>query len=159
MSQTPARTGWSGIVLGAILSLVGALMVKEAFSVPAGRSLIAGPRLFPVVITVVFTALALAYLGQQLLARARQAPTDAEPFGDVVRVAGMVVVLVVYTFLLEPLGYVLATFLLFVAGSRLLGSKAIVRDLVVGVGLSVGIYLLFTHLLNVHLPEGVIPLG
>lgn len=147
------------VAAGVVLLLLGLLMVREAFTVDVGRDLVRGPRLFPAVITIAFAALAACYLGQQLVLLARRSPRHGEAFGDLPRVAAMVVLLVVYGAVLEPVGYVLSTFVLFWTGSFLLGSRAWRRDIVVGVGLSVGVYLLFTQLLSVRLPAGVIPLG
>ena len=53
----------------------------------------------------------------------------------------------------------LSTFALFVSAARLLGSRQLARDTVVGVALSVAVYLLFTRGLSVHLPGGLVPLG
>ena len=147
------------VVVGVVLLVVGLVMVREAFAVDLGRDLVRGPRLFPAVITTGFTALAAIYLGQQVLHLIRGRARAGEGFGDLPRVVGMVALLLVYGVVLEPVGYVLSTFVLFVIGSWLLGSRAWRRDLVVGIGLSLGIYLLFTQLLAVRLPQGVIPLG
>lgn len=147
------------VLVGVVLLVVGLVMVREAFTVDVGRDLVRGPRLFPAVITITFAALAAVYLGQQVLHLLARRARDGEGFGDLPRVAGMVVLLLAYGFVLEPVGYVLSTFVLFVIGSWLLGSRAWRRDLVVGVGLSIGIYLLFTQLLSVRLPQGVISLG
>ncbi len=154
------RGSSTSLVVGVLLLLLGAVMLKEAFSVEVGRDLVRGPRLFPAVITIAFTTLAAAYLAQQVVARLRRhRDSAAEPVGDGLKVALMVVLLLVYGRALEPVGYVLATFLLFIAGAVLLGSRAWKRDLVVGLCLSVGIYVVFTQLLSVRLPQGVIPLG
>ena len=48
--------------------------------------------------------------------------------------------LLAYAFLLEPIGYPLATAAVFVAIARLLGSRAIVRDVIVGLVLGFGLY-------------------
>jgi putative tricarboxylic transport membrane protein len=71
----------------------------------------------------------------------------------------MTALLLAYGFALEPVGYIISTFVLFLGGSWLLGSRAWRRDVAVGLGLSVGIYFLFTQLLAVPLPAGVIPVG
>lgn len=149
----------ASVVAGVLLVVLAAVVLREAFAVPVGRDLISGPRLFPVVITVIFAGLAVTYLAHEVIALARRRDTDAEPLGDVVKVVAMVALLVGYAFVLEPIGYILSTFVLFVTGAFLLGSRSWKRDVVVGVGLSFGIFVVFTQLLSVHLPSGVIPLG
>ena len=70
----------------------------------------------------------------------------------------LVAVLIAYQWLLEPLGYILATALAFMAASRILGSRQIVRDVIIGVLLAIGIYFAFVDGLAIRLPQGVIPL-
>lgn len=158
-AEEPRRGAVAPVVAGVLLVVLGLVMVREAFTVDVGRDLVRGPLLFPAVITIAFTALAAVYLAQQVGHLLRGRARDGEAFGDLPRVAAMVVLLLAYGFVLEPVGYILSTFVLFVVGSWLLGSRAWKRDLVVGVGLSLGIFVLFTQLLAVRLPQGVIPLG
>ena len=67
-------------------------------------------------------------------------------------------VLLAYAFLLEPIGYPLATTAVFVAIARLLGSRAIVRDVIVGLVLGFGLFTAFTQYLGVSLPAGLTPI-
>jgi putative tricarboxylic transport membrane protein len=76
----------------------------------------------------------------------------------------LVAALVAYALVLKytVVGYVIATGVFFVVAARLLSTRgirdAIVRDLVVAMVLSLGIYLAFTRLLGISLPAGVLPL-
>ena len=63
-----------------------------------------------------------------------------------------------YVFALEPLGFVLATVVFFVLTARILGSRQLVRDLVVAIPLALAVYLSFTQLLAIGLPSGVLPI-
>ncbi|WP_162906964.1 tripartite tricarboxylate transporter TctB family protein [Allorhizocola rhizosphaerae] len=70
-------------------------------------------------------------------------------------------VLVAYAVVLKytVVGYVLATFVFFVVAARLMSTKPHwIRDLSVAIGLSLGIYLVFTKLLGISLPAGVLPI-
>jgi putative tricarboxylic transport membrane protein len=72
-------------------------------------------------------------------------------------------VLVAYAFVLKytVVGYVLATFVFFVVAARLMSSSFKAhwaRDVSVAIGLSLGIYLVFTKLLGISLPAGVLPI-
>jgi putative tricarboxylic transport membrane protein len=144
-------------VAGVVMLGFGLLMLGQALDIKATGDLISGPRLFPLVITVAWTVLSACYLGQQLLLMARRRTTmPVEPFAHLLRVLGVLTVLVAYAFALEPVGYLISTFVLFVAVAALLGSHHWPRDVVVGIGLSLGIYLVFTQLLAVRLPSGVL---
>jgi len=51
-------------------------------------------------------------------------------------------------------GFVIAGTVLFACVARGFGSRRLVRDVVIGLALAVGIYLFFVKLLNVNLPAG-----
>nr|MDT0658239.1 tripartite tricarboxylate transporter TctB family protein [Micromonospora sp. DSM 115978] len=100
-------------------------------------------------------------------------PDDASGLGEPVDPAGeeeatgrvrwrtpavLAVALCGYVFALDPVGFVPASALVFVAAARILGSRRIVRDAVTGVLLALAIYLAFTRLLDIGLPSGVLPL-
>jgi putative tricarboxylic transport membrane protein len=70
----------------------------------------------------------------------------------------LVAVLIGYVLVLDLLGYILATALAFVACAWVIGSRKLIRDVVIGVLLAVGIYYAFTELLAIRLPAGVLPL-
>lgn len=70
----------------------------------------------------------------------------------------LAVALLVYVFALGPLGYVVATTIFLPVVTRILGSRHLVRDLIVGFGMALAIYVGFTELLGVRLPGGVVEL-
>ena len=63
-----------------------------------------------------------------------------------------------YAFVVGPVGYVPATAVFFVVAARTMGSRQLPRDIVVGIGLTLLVYLSFTRALGVFLPQGVFPL-
>lgn len=147
------------LVAGVLMVGFGLFMLGQALDIETTGDLISGPRLFPLVITVAWTVLSACYLGQQLLRLARGTDTlPAEPFAHALRVLGVLAVLVAYAFALEPVGYLVSTFVLFVVVAALLGSHHWLRDMVIGLGLSLVVYLSFTQLLAVRLPSGVLGL-
>jgi len=81
---------------------------------------------------------------------AERLPTDWRTLGLMaVALAGLIV-------LWRPLGFILAAALFVVAGAWVLGSRAPVRDLIVGVLVSVGTFALFTRVLGLELPAGLL---
>jgi putative tricarboxylic transport membrane protein len=62
--------------------------------------------------------------------------------------------LLVYLYLLERTGFVIASVLLFVGAAFGMGSRKIVRDVAIAVVLSFGIYWIFTEGLGLRLPVG-----
>ena len=65
-------------------------------------------------------------------------------------------VLLIYVFVLGVLGYIVATAIFFVTVAQMVGSHHLIRDIVIGIGLSVVIYFGFTELLGVRLPAGLL---
>ncbi len=121
-----------------------------------------GPKFFPLIVAVgllVFGALFLLsvtlrqdrYLGEK--AAAEETVTHWPTTGLVAAV------LLVYAFLLGPLGYTVATALLFPALAYVLGStgrRRLLRNFAIGVALGVIVYFSFTELLGVRLPDGLL---
>ena len=56
------------------------------------------------------------------------------------------------------MGYPLATAVVFVVLARILGSRALVRDVVAGLVLGFGLFTAFTQYLGVSLPAGLTPI-
>ena len=154
-------------VLGLVVLAAGLVLLREAIAEAEGGGLtIDGPRLWPLVVTLGWVALAAAYLLQQVVTPASKNRREAdEILGARARLnwrtpAGLTVALVGYSLVVEHsgAGYVLATAAFFVVAARLLGSRRVGRDVVVGVTVPIVIYLGFTRLLDIPLPQGVIPL-
>ncbi|MET7423037.1 tripartite tricarboxylate transporter TctB family protein [Dactylosporangium sp. NPDC005555] len=156
-----ATAGPGPLVAGAVLLLAGAalLAMSIASAVQSGVTL-GGPTLAPIIVTGLWVVVALAYLAGRIRARGigRGIPmTWRTP-------ALLLVALVGYSVMLKytVVGYVLSTMLFVLVAARLMSTRplrtVIVRDLMTAVGLSLGIYLLFTRLLGIVLPAGVLPL-
>ena len=64
---------------------------------------------------------------------------------------------VVYVLIFRPLGFILSTALMMVAGAQILGDRGhLLRDLIVGVGLAITVAFVFGRLLNINLPPGLV---
>lgn len=114
----------------------------------------AGPRFFPFIICTAWVLLSVAYLIEGL-----RLPSAAGSADRSWREPGLVAgLLVLYAFLVVPLGYLIATALLFFAVSRVLGSRETVRDAIVSLALVIVVYLAFTQFLDISLPKGVLGL-
>jgi putative tricarboxylic transport membrane protein len=138
--------------IGGVLLAAGVVALIAGLSVGDGWAA-SGPRLAPVVSSVLLIVLAAAFLvhpGEELsehveeAARGTHWPTPAALVG----------LLLAYVLLLEALGYALATAIFFWLTAWLLGSEQPARDAVVGVALGVVTSYAFAHWLNVQLPTG-----
>jgi putative tricarboxylic transport membrane protein len=154
-----SSSAWGPFVLGATMLVIGGVALKETLAVRGEGFAPEGPRFFPLVVTVAWIALSMAYLAQQARVALRERSSlPAERFDHRLGLVVLVAMMVGYAYVLVPLGYVVTTSIFFVAAARTMGSRVLVRDAVVGIGLSLGVYLLFTGALGVSLPAGVLPL-
>ena len=123
-----------------------------------------GPRFFPLVVVVGLLVFGALFLLSTTLRRDRYLGEKAAAEGAVTHwsTPGLVaVILVVYAFLLNPLGYILATALLFPAVAYVLdsrGRRKVLRNLAIGIALGVLVFFSFTELLGVRLPDGLLDL-
>jgi putative tricarboxylic transport membrane protein len=110
-----------------------------------------GPKVFPVLLGVLMVALALSML-------IRPADTAVHPVFR--RTAAYAVVLAAllcaYALGIEWIGYAEATFLFLVAAARLLGEKSVLAGLSIPLLVSLGVFELFTRVLDIGLPAGLL---
>ncbi|MPZ94047.1 MAG: tripartite tricarboxylate transporter TctB family protein [Propionibacteriales bacterium] len=143
------------LVVGVVLIGFGLLILFQARAIPGEGWSPSGPRFLPLVLAVAWIGLSVVYLAQQVTAFTRRRPMHGhEPGARIGAVAVLVAVLVVYAYLLEPIGYLFATALFFLAGARVLGSHSIRRDALIAVLLTLAVYFAFTRALGIHLPDG-----
>jgi putative tricarboxylic transport membrane protein len=144
------------IIAALVLIVLSATFLVGVFDIRSPRGLDpAGPRFFPLLVTGAWLVLSVAYLFEGLRA-SKEAPkaSDRSWFEPV----AVSVLLILYAVLVVPLGYLIATALLFFAAARVLGSRQVVRDVIVSVVLAVVVYVAFTQFLDISLPGGVLGL-
>jgi putative tricarboxylic transport membrane protein len=139
-------------IWGMVILLFGGVYLVEGIRIPPaaiGDPL--GPRTFPTVLGVV-----LLVCGAILLCRPQRrkaAVIERKLFVPVMLLAGL---LVAYALSLAWLGYPLATFLFMIIAARMMGERSLAWSLPIAGGFSVGIYLVFTRLLMIPLPPGLL---
>lgn len=135
-------------LLGGIMMLVALAFVVGATQIEAGMIFDPlGARMFPIIIGVILGISALFPLLKP----------DPEPEWPTRRIAGQIVlvllIMVAYAYTLVPLGFVLSTALASALLSWRLGAKPLFA-LPVGIGIAVGIYVVFNRLLGLSLAAG-----
>jgi putative tricarboxylic transport membrane protein len=138
-------------ILGAVGLLLGVAFVWGATLIETGFMMDAlGPKSFPIIIGSVL----VLGSGYVLL---RPDPEPAWPaLSGVFEIVGAVAVLVGYAFALEPVGFVISTAVAAALLSWRLGSPPL-WGAVSGIGISLGIYVVFHLILGLSLARG--PLG
>lgn len=122
-----------------------------------------GPEAFPRVIGALMVLLAGLYVLQTFRGAASEDEERAAVIGadeklgtlfDFKTVATMLGLMLAYAFLFEPLGYPIATLLMFCTSVAVLDRRHWVRDLIIALFASFGLYFVFSFLLRVQLPAG-----
>ena len=157
------KQSWTGPRLAGAFLLAASVAILIGVTAISGRGgySTSGPRFVPRLVAIGLTALSSLYvlrtfLRPDIALAERAAEEDAATHWAT---PGLImVVLLAYAFLLEPIGYPLATAAVFVVIARLLGSRSIVRDVIVGLVLGFGLFTAFTQYLGVSLPAGLTPL-
>lgn len=151
------------IALG-VLAL-GGFFAYGAFQISVTQSYArVGPRFFPFVVAAGLLgcgALLLVQVlrGQVAVPEAGE-DVDAAAPSDKRAVLLIAAGLVLNVFLMERVGFVLASALLFWVIALAFGSRHWLRDPLLGLGLALVVYLAFTRLLDLNLPAGLLaPLG
>jgi putative tricarboxylic transport membrane protein len=129
----------------------GVAAAYESAKLPFGTVHSPGPGFFPWWTSVLIAALALIFLGQALRARAK---IEVEASGRIAKVLALLAVLALYTFLLEPLGYPLCTFLLVLFMLRVTDPQRWSVALGMAGLTAVASYVVFAVWLSVPLPRG-----
>lgn len=163
MSESAGRAGAGRLgllVAAAVILLGGAIVLYDAVRIASSTGF--GPQqsgFFPVIVGVGLVIFGLLFLARTTIWPDRllfeHAALEHTESGWL-RLWGAVVGLVIYAVLLDPMGYIITTALFFVGIARIVGSRRLVRDVIVGVAFAVAAYFAFTEFLGVRLPAGLL---
>jgi putative tricarboxylic transport membrane protein len=137
--------------VAAMALVFGAAAAYESAQLPFGTVHNPGQGFFPWWTSAVIVLLAVTLLVQAL--RSRSSALREGP-GRIAKVAALLIVLATYTFLLEPLGYMLCTFLLVLFMLRATDPQRWPVALGMAAITAAGSYVVFAIWLSVPLPRG-----
>lgn len=146
--------------LAAALVVVGAYTFYDATTLRVGFGDPVGPRVFPYVIGAVTVVLGLLLVLATLRGDVPEAEggedVDLRQPADWVTVLKLVGVLLFTVLSVSFLGWAVSGAVLFVGAAWSLGSRTLVRDVIVGLVLSVSSWYFFHEGLGVILPAGIL---
>lgn len=157
-------------IVAATLVVGGGFLVYHALQVgrTAGYTVV-GPSSAPIFVSTVLIVLGLLLAIRTTISRDEDLSahvTDEEGATHWPTVWRLLLTLVIYAIALNgaevgpvqvpALGYILATGAFLPLVARVLGSESPVRDVLVGFGLAIAVYVGFTQFLGVRLPAGVL---
>ena len=145
------RVGEAALAAG-VLAL-GLFIAFETSRAPGAANAVVGPALFPYLI-----ATGLVLVGLSLMRQAFSGHIAHEGGFelDFVAVALVSLGLIVQMLLLERLGWIPATTLLFIAVARAFGSRRLALDIGIGIALTALAFVVFNYGLDLNLPGGVL---
>ena len=168
MSATPtaptdhptARVDKAQYGLAALLAVAGIFTIVDARGLNVGFGDPIGPRVFPYIIGAGMLVLAVLLA----VATARGDQPEAEAGEDVdlttppdwLTVAKLVGIFVLNLLLVNVLGWAITGALLFAGSAWALGSRTVLRDLIIGAVLSVSSWYFFYVVLGVPLTPGIL---
>jgi len=152
-SSPPRRFDVPALVVGVILFVLAVVVLRDAASLTLAAAHGIGPEAMPYVVGGLLIALGISHLVIAFREGLPHPETEADPVA-IGWLAGGLVALIACIGL--GVGFIPATALLFAATARAFGRRALLIDLPIGAGLGLVIYLLFSKLLALGLPQGPI---
>lgn len=146
----------------AVLLIVGGFLIFDGITLEAGFAKVdpIGPRFFPVGIGVILIALSviLAIAISRGSVGEADAGEDVDPTtpGDWKTVGLLVGLFIAVIVLVLPLGWVIVGTLLFAGAATILGNHHYVRNIVIGLVLSLVSFYAFYSGLGIPLPAGIL---
>jgi putative tricarboxylic transport membrane protein len=168
MSPSPSSKSW--VRFDPLLALVSIpvavfLIFVELETPKANIPQAVGPEVMPIGILLLLVVNAFVLFVQAVYGKGKP-PAAAAPIAAgasseswVKKYQAVLLVLaglIFYGLILVPIGFILATTFLIIYEARLLQPGKWFRNAGVGIGVSVGVYLIFVKLLNVMLPAGIL---
>ena len=156
-----ARPPAGAVAVAAGVIAIGLGLLLGARAIPSEAAYAGvGPRAFPLLIGAALTVLGVAlaaalFRGMRLEPEAGE-DVDAAATADWRAMAWLLAGLALAVLTIERLGFPVAAALVFVLGARGFGSRAWLRDLGLGLALSVVTWWLFARGLGVSLPGGLL---
>jgi putative tricarboxylic transport membrane protein len=141
------------VVAAAVLLLVGLAAFVEGRGLPFGAIAAPGPGFFPLVVATTLAGVSLILLARAVASRPAPVAVPVPPDARL-RLAAVVAALFAFTAVLEPLGFLAATFLLMVVLFRVVEGHRWTIVVAESAAAAVASHVLFKTWLGVRLPPG-----
>lgn len=142
-------------IFGLATLAVSIALLWQSYEI-SGFSALSSPGSFPMAASAVMVLGSLLVVRDNVRRNRQAATGDRTPIITLTGVIFMALILA-YALLLEPLGFLLSSFLFLMAGMMLLYRGGIVKTLGIVLLALVLIYIVFRVIFQVILPEGIIP--
>ena len=150
------RDSKAGLIAGLALAAVALVIAYSTSKMSIAPTYAkVGPQVFPYLAAFALGATGLFFIWQTVSRQPdRIIPdTDVTDWRAIAFISGGFIFEILF---IEPLGFILSASVLFVAVAYAFGSRRYVRDAITALILSTIAYLVFTKLLNLQLPAGIL---
>lgn len=147
-------------IAAAALSAAAAFYLYLAWQLPVPRYATSStPGLVPMVLGTLMLVLCLSLMGKSLLTRGGEGQERVEfTAAGLGKIALALAALFAYAFLLEPLGFIVTSFLFLVVVTPLFGRLPWWLWLGVPAGIVIAAHIAFVVILQLRLPSGILPI-
>lgn len=147
--------GRGEVAVGIAVLGLAAIVVWQAGTIPSPLYAQLGPRVAPYIVGTGLAALGVALLASALIGRWRADPEE-EGAPDLPALAWMAAGLILNVVLIQPLGFILASTILFAFVARGFGSRRWARNAGIGFAIALATYLGFERLLGIRVGAGIL---
>lgn len=113
-----------------------------------------GPGFFPLICAIGIIIITAIWVGLGMRAKAKNEPLWEK--GQLIGPLKALIVITVYTAIMETLGYILSTFIFLIAWQFIVESEKWKKTAIIAVVGTAAMYMLFSYLLSVPLPVGML---
>lgn len=162
MNSSQLQKDRAQYIVCAVMVALGGFLIYDAVGLSAGFAQVdpLGPKFFPVVIGVALVVMAAVFAVAIARGSRGHAETgediDSHSVGDWPTVMVLIGLLVATVIVMQFLGWVITSGLLFFGAATVLGSKKYLLTIGISVVLSVGTFYAFYSGLGIRLPAGVL---
>ncbi len=156
---------YGDIVVGIIFMAISAAMIVMALQLPKSAIIDIGPEFMPLVIgSVTFILAALLTIFSVIGLKGRLAALEGEaaPDCDYKRVISSFILMLIYVFVLQPVGFIISTLVYLILQILVLspadkrGKKEIIQIIIIDVLFTVIVFFLFRYGFKIILPTGLL---
>jgi putative tricarboxylic transport membrane protein len=143
-----------------VIGIFGALLtVIYGFSTisteGAGATFLSGTKVFPLMVIILTAILSIVIFSQDYIGKKDGKKLEIDK-KVLITIAKSTVIFVVYTLIFEHLGYIISTIVLLMGLLSILNKGKLKQNIIISVVFSVIAYFIFSKLLAISLPPGII---
>ena len=140
-------------IFGALLTAIYGFSTIKATG--AGATFLSGTKIFPMMVIILTAVFSAVIFLQDHLGKEKGKKIDIDK-RVVITIVKSTAIFVVYTLIFEHLGYILSTVVLLMGLLSILNKGKLKQNIIISIAFSVIAYFVFSKLLAISLPPGII---